>query len=1726
MNKQKEKNHEQVNRYITNQERNNDTNYSSENMINKKKTLFTMNKVSSLLPTAALRLQGAMHLSSLRNLGAGVFPFINKSIFARSAEEKKIVGTVASNTCHIYLRPRKGETVEGQRLEKAKPRRSDIYITPCKAQPQRGESANCRGGVCLSLTKSIVVGAKKKSPFTGNIKTAFGRANPAPTLRTFHFQFSISNFQFLKFLRVFVPLLFIASLNLNAQTPTCDTYFNDSITITKNVTPSICQSDGSIEIILSGNTGPLVNFDYGLTTHGDPSGYSIFFSTNNKFNYVPPGVYDITVRAFCSNDGQWSSERKMEIVTVEGNYQVIDAMLNLDSTRKPYVNCNTGNIVLTVNGGNQDQFVFEIISAPTGVALDTVNTTLAIDYRGMRYYTLEGGDYPEGSYEIEISDGCAKRRVLFTLASISGLPTIPYDGYLYPNNGGYTYGFFFPVPPYNTCNTLGWALNSFFGDNNSIYENPDYYRYFLDGMYEVSLSMGNNVPDIWITWDSIVEYLTISNGGEYRDGYVDDWNDTYEPDSMKLRANIRLKACPGISQSNPSYFIGNLPIRIDRECLDYNMVIAPSVLFPNNTYNDDIYYDRYRLVCYPLSIEIRDYDADTLVFFANNIYHSSDITLSGFPYSGQYPDYHTYSWEIKDAYGTKLNPMIHYSDEGYSGYNTNIVVPKPDAIYTISLSAPQLEFYYDILGRCNGYQQRFRIPSGCFPQDISIIEKNTGQIIYQETADTVIIFPPEHIILRYDTLYQILGMYGSDTLYFEEFYIKDTMTYYATSPSVPNQHQMWNGWSWGHNHYCGEGHGYLAMMRAGERYRNIITNSYGSYGSWTEERIISLPPSMRIRVIDPSPNSGYTGKEYYPQKPPSNVYNNYYHYNSYFNTFEHGIMERIQHEYWYEEVDPVMPAGTYYIEMWDTCSTDSPDTLVVEFGGGFDASAFTYTSVLDTCAGLRIYPSGLLKYGGRDTSTAYRIMSGPDGYDKSTLYATDPNAFFTLVAGGTYKIGIIYEDRNYYNSCAIKEIEIEYEGYDPFRLDPSKTTAYLCVGEAVGHISLIAQYGKKPYTFSLWDGSGATQLINDTTTMDSAVYFHYGSGNATYMVKMQDACNNSFTQNINIIDLQTAKIVYAPNSGKVCIGSPLKLNCITLGVTSYSWEGPNGWTSQTQNPEIPDAQLNMTGWYKVSVRPEFCGQYKEDSVYITVYPIPNKPTVNNVSLRYCQNAPYVSSLTDATGATPPSENETLRWYGPDGVTAISPYVYSYYTAGLFTYYVVSVDNITGCESERESVSIKVDTAAPYPILSNIPSSVLCPNTPFSIAVEPKSPHVHFKVYDEWQNTLLLTTAPNIDTIHLYTPATSIYYTVTAVVDSISCESGRNGFYVNVNPASKVYDIMGVNDTILCSLGSSVTFTPTTGVSNPVFRWYASQTATTPFHIGASYTASNLTSDTILYIGVSGDGYCENAIGDRKEVNVSVYSLATAADVTVQDTSVCSGTTVELHPNTSISNSVFNWYASQTATTPFYTGASHTIVNLTSDTTFYIGVSGDRYCENVTGTRKEVKITVHTIPLLSSVDKELCVGGLTTKLSPSTGGIWRSSNPFIASVSGDTVTAISAGDVYLVYTLSSLPCSDSIKITVYDYPMPAEITGQKSVCLGATITLSNATTGGVWTTATYEPKVTLDNPNANPVTVTGITEGETFVTYAVSAGVCQTKKTFRLKVLPNVVPEIKIGIERK
>ena len=143
------------------------------------------------------------------------------------------------------------------------------------------------------------------------------------------------------------------------------------------------------------------------------------------------------------------------------------------------------------------------------------------------------------------------------------------------------------------------------------------------------------------------------------------------------------------------------------------------------------------------------------------------------------------------------------------------------------------------------------------------------------------------------------------------------------------------------------------------------------------------------------------------------------------------------------------------------------------------------------------------------------------------------------------------------------------------------------------------------------------------------------------------------------------------------------------------------------------------------------------------------------------------------------------------------------------------------------------------------------------------------------------------------------------------------------------------------------------------------------------------------------------------------------------------------------------------------------------------------------------VTVNPVPAAVGGATEICFG-LTTMLSDITGGgSWSSSNSSVAAISSTgIVTGAGTGSATITYTLST-GCLNSVAFTVN--PLPAVISGVMHVCVSTSVTLTDASTGGTWSTA----GAGVLSVGSSSGTVTGIAAGTAVVTYILPTGCIAT-----------------------
>lgn len=191
-----------------------------------------------------------------------------------------------------------------------------------------------------------------------------------------------------------------------------------------------------------------------------------------------------------------------------------------------------------------------------------------------------------------------------------------------------------------------------------------------------------------------------------------------------------------------------------------------------------------------------------------------------------------------------------------------------------------------------------------------------------------------------------------------------------------------------------------------------------------------------------------------------------------------------------------------------------------------------------------------------------------------------------------------------------------------------------------------------------------------------------------------------------------------------------------------------------------------------------------------------------------------------------------------------------------------------------------------------------------------------------------------------------------------------------------------------------------------------------------------------------------------------------------------------------------WTSSNTAVAGI--GSSSGTVSGVSPGTATITYTSPVGCTATAG----ITVTTSPCPLtLTSV----CAGGATTFTNCISGGLWSSSNPSVASIGSlsGAVSGMAVGTATISYSFGSSTCTVTGTISVTAGITP--ITGPSFTCIGSTVTLSNATPGGTWSSS---------NPSVASVAggvVTGAGTGVATITYTVTG--CVTTKDITVNALP-------------
>ncbi len=459
---------------------------------------------------------------------------------------------------------------------------------------------------------------------------------------------------------------------------------------------------------------------------------------------------------------------------------------------------------------------------------------------------------------------------------------------------------------------------------------------------------------------------------------------------------------------------------------------------------------------------------------------------------------------------------------------------------------------------------------------------------------------------------------------------------------------------------------------------------------------------------------------------------------------------------------------------------------------------------------------------------------------------------------------------------------------------------------------------------------------------------------------------------------------------------------------------------------------------------------------MTVNPLPNAGTVSGITT-LCTTTTTTLTSSGSTGGTWSSSNTARATVDASGVvTGVS--------AGAVT---ISYAVTNGCGTDVATQAMTITNSPSAGTISGATSVCAGSSTTLSTTGTGGS----------WSSSATGTASVNASTGSVYgvsAGSATITYTVTT-----SCGTDVATSPITVNPLPDAGSVSGAS-TVCAAATTTLTSSGSAGGT-----WSSSNTARATVDASGVVTGVAAGAVTISYTVTNGCGT------DVATASITVNPLPNAGTISGA-TSVCATANTTL---TASGTGGGSWTSSATGTaTVSSAGAVHGVSAGSATITYTVTNS----CGSDAAT---ASMTVNPLPNAGTVSgsSSVCVAATTTlTASGSAGGTWTSSNATLASVDASTgdVTGIATGSVTITYSVTN-GCGTNratASLSVTDVPTVAAISGPSSVCQYASITLTDATSGGTWSSVT--PSVATVSPTG---VVTGLIVTGTTIRYELTNG---------------------------
>lgn len=362
------------------------------------------------------------------------------------------------------------------------------------------------------------------------------------------------------------------------------------------------------------------------------------------------------------------------------------------------------------------------------------------------------------------------------------------------------------------------------------------------------------------------------------------------------------------------------------------------------------------------------------------------------------------------------------------------------------------------------------------------------------------------------------------------------------------------------------------------------------------------------------------------------------------------------------------------------------------------------------------------------TGTALNLMASTTSAGV-TYNWSGPNGFSSTSSSPAISGASSVHNGNYYvtatlNGCSLSDTVVVTVKPKP-AVPTMNNNGPVCAGETI-MLAAASTTGGASYSWSGPNGFASSlqnPTIGNSTTAMSGTY----TATATL-----DGCSSSATTSVIVKPMPTA--VTTSSNTPVCAGNNLlvSIGTSTSGST-YSWVGPNSFSSSNLSNTITSASTIATGWYIATVYLNGCSF--KDSVYATVNPIPATPTINF-------NSPIcVGETLNLNGGS--VTGGSYSWTGPNGFSSTQNNPSRNNVQLTDTGVYKTTVTVNGCPSAEGQARVSINPV-PFVTIFSTPMDTICSGQAVTFVALPNN-HAGTPQYQWYVNGSLAGTGTSFNT---------------------------------------------------------------------------------------------------------------------------------------------------------------------------------------------------------------------------------------------------------------------------------------------------------------------------------------------------------------------------------------------